>query len=217
MSQASSFLVILLHGVGSNGANMLSLADAWRANFPDVQFIAPDGIMAGPQGFGRAWFSIDGVTDTNRPQRIEASRTAFDDMMKDIIAKAGFEQKLDRIVFVGFSQCTMMALDAVVSGRWPIAAVLAYSGRLATRLPYHAVKTRIRLIHGDADPVIPVNETRKADDILREIGFDVETTILPRVPHMISAEGVELGCIFLESITKRQDGPDGIGRSRDAL
>ena len=200
MSQINSLLTILLHGVGSNGANMAPLGEAWAAALPHIEYFAPDGIMTCPQGFGRAWFSIDGVTDQNRPDRIEASRTGFDALLKGILEKAGFAQRLDRVVLVGFSQGSMMALDAVVSGRWPVAGVLAYSGRLATRLPFQVGPTRIRLIHGDADPVISVDETRKADDILRESGFAVETTILPRLPHTISAEGVELGREFLADI-----------------
>ena len=200
MSQTNSLLAILLHGVGSNGANMAPLGEAWAATSPQIEYSAPDGIMAGPQGFGRAWFSIDGVTDQNRPDRIEASRKGFDALLNDIIEKGGFAQHLDRVVLVGFSQGSMMALDAAVSGRWPVAGVLAYSGRLATRLPIQGGHTRIRLIHGDADPVISVNETRKADNILRECGFAVETTILPRLPHTISAEGVELGRDFLAGL-----------------
>lgn len=203
MSNARSLLAIFLHGVGSNGADMAQLATMLKIKSTDIHFVAPDGIMAGPHGFGRAWFSIDGVTEQNRPDRIEASRPAFDAMIKDIIAEAGFEQQLDRIVFVGFSQGSMMALDAVVSGRWPIAGVLAYSGRLATRLPYHTGQTRIRLIHGDADPVISVNETRKADEILHASGFAVETTILPNLPHTISSEGVALGRVFLENLVQQ--------------
>jgi phospholipase/carboxylesterase len=200
MLERMPLLVVLFHGVGSNGADMAPLGDAWKVNLPNLECIAPDGIMPGPQGFGRAWFSINGVTDQNRPDRIEESRLAFDEMLSHIIDKAGFGQRLDRVVLVGFSQGSMMALDAVVSGRWPVAGVLAYSGRLATRSSFQICPTRIRLIHGDADPVISVNETRTAYDILHESGFSVEATILPYLPHTISAEGVELGRKFLADL-----------------
>ena len=202
MSAKKPLFVILLHGVGSNGADMAPLGDAWKIKLPTIECIAPDGIMTGPQGFGRAWFSIDGVTVQNRPDRIEASRAAFDKLLGDIIDTAGFRDHLDRVVLVGFSQGSMMALDATVSGRWPVAGVLAYSGRLATRLPFKGTPTRIRLIHGDADPVISVNEAHNANDILSENGFAVETTILPRVPHTISAEGVMLGGHFLADLER---------------
>ncbi|MDT8870818.1 hypothetical protein RAA17_05855 [Komagataeibacter rhaeticus] len=56
----------------------------------------------------------------------------FDDTLQSCISEAGFENRLDRVVLVGFSQGSIMALDAAISGRWPVAGVAAFSGRLAS-------------------------------------------------------------------------------------
>lgn len=200
MAILDPFLVIFLHGVGGSGADMATLGEVWQKDMPQLRISAPDGIMTGPQGFGRAWFSIAGITDRNRASRIELARPQFDHLIQDIIDQAGFTGRLDRVALVGFSQGSIMALDAVISGRWPFAGVIAYSGRLVPRLPLNVSKTRIRLIHGEADTVIPAIESRKADDILRASGFDVTTTILPGVEHFIPAAGVRLGKEFISAI-----------------
>ena len=165
-------LVILLHGVGSNGQNMMALADGWRPSLPGVVFVGPDAPFAFEGGHGRQWFSIAGVTDRNRSQRIEAARQDFDRVIRMQIERHGFEDRLDRVVFVGFSQGSMMLLDAVVSGRWPVAAGIAFSGRLASPPPFEPSRgTKVLLIHGASDGVVPATETVQAAATLRACGL----------------------------------------------
>ena len=52
-------LVVLLHGLGADGNDLIGLAPNWAAALPDAAFIAPDGPMACDMGpFGRQWFSL---------------------------------------------------------------------------------------------------------------------------------------------------------------
>ena len=54
-SSHADALVILLHGVGGDGQNMLGLAEAWRPSLESIAFTAPDGPFAfdhGPAGNG---------------------------------------------------------------------------------------------------------------------------------------------------------------------
>ena len=91
-----------------------------------------------------------------------------------------------------------MALDAVATGRWPVRAVVAASGRLATApeaKTEHFIK--ILLTHGENDPVIPAQETRLAAERLRAAGFEVEAKLYPGLGHVLSAEGVQAAGKFL--------------------
>ena len=194
-------LVILLHGVGSNGANLATLADAWRHALPNVEFEAPDAPFFLGHGPGRQWFSVNGVTAANRPERVAAARAAFDKTLGDIIAAHGLTGQPERIALVGFSQGSIMALDALASGRWPVAAVVAFSGRLASPQPLTpAESTRVLLIHGDADPVMPVSESIRAATVLQALGIDAKSHILPGVGHTISSEGALIAGTFLGGI-----------------
>ncbi|WBO22849.1 alpha/beta hydrolase [Sphingomonas abietis] len=192
-------LVILLHGVGSRGADIAGLATHWQDRLPDTAFAAPDGPFAFDQApSGRQWFSVRNVTDANRAERIVAAREAFDRVLARHVADHGFEDRLDRVTLVGFSQGSIMALDAAVSGRWPVKAVVAFSGRLASPLPFASPPaTRFALIHGRNDPVIPVAESERAAVLLRDAGADVRLHICEGLGHAISPEAALIAEAFL--------------------
>ncbi len=194
-------LVIFLHGVGSQGASFAPLLAQWAVDLPTIALAAPDAPFAfdlAPDG--RQWFSIKGVTEANRAERIVAARQAFDDTLQSCISEAGFENRLDQVVLVGFSQGSIMALDAAVSGRWPVAGVVAFSGRLASSPLYApSTETRILLIHGDADPIMPVQEASRAEQILTTIGMTVTCDILPGVGHTVTASGVTRALEFVRT------------------
>lgn len=197
MSDATS-LVIFLHGVGSRGEDLLPLAAPLRHAMPATGFAAPDAPFPFPYGMGHQWFSIAGVTEENRAERIADARSDFDRVIQGVIEKHGFQDKLNRVALVGFSQGTIMALDAVASGRWPVGAIVGFSGRLGSRPPFApAVATPVLLVHGSADSVIPANETVKAAAALQSLGLSVESHILPGLDHTISAEGIGLAGAFL--------------------
>lgn len=197
MSDATS-LVLFLHGVGRRGEDLLPIAGPLRGALPGTAFAAPDAPFPFPYGMGHQWFSIASVTEDNRADRIEAARADFDRVIRETIETYGFSEKLDRVAFVGFSQGTIMALDALVSGRWSVGAIVGFSGRLASPLPLSpARQTPVLLVHGAADSVIPASETVKAEATLLDLGVDVQSRILPGLDHTISAEDVELASEFL--------------------
>jgi phospholipase/carboxylesterase len=199
-------LVILLHGVGSNGADLAGLGAMWRKLLPNTAFAAPDGPLSFGPGPGRQWFSVNGVTEANRPERVAAARPDFDQTLSNIIAAHGLANQLDRVALVGFSQGSIMALDALASGRWPVAAVVAFSGRLASQPPLSPAKnTRLLLIHGTADPVMPASESERTRTVLQGFGVDTTTRILPGVGHTITAEGAALAEAFLAETFESTD------------
>lgn len=160
MSDPSNSLVIFLHGVGASGTDLAPLADTLLPFLPTSVFASPDG----PERFdgggsGRQWFSVAGVTQANRSERVQHARAAFDRVVSSVIEKHGFAGRLDRIAFFGFSQGAIMALDAVATGRWPVRAAVAASGRLATAPEAETEHlTKILVMHGENDPVIPAQE-----------------------------------------------------------
>jgi phospholipase/carboxylesterase len=196
----SESLVILLHGVGSSGRDLAPLGRAWQAGLAGTHFAAPDAPYGFDHGPGHQWFSVTGVTPENRIQRIAAARADFDRMVTALIEQHGLSDRLDRVALVGFSQGSIMALDAIATGRWPVTAVLAFSGRLAPPVaPKPSVETKVLLVHGDADRVIPVSETVEAVRVLHSLGLSVQSHVLPGVGHTITRDGAALGGRFLES------------------
>ena len=199
MSASPESLVILLHGVGANGANLAPLGEALESILPEAVFVAPDApepFEAG--GSGRQWFSIVGVSDANREERVLKARAGFDRVVAREIERAGFAGRLDRVALFGFSQGAILSLDALADGRWPVAAVVAASGRLVTPVgPNAAVSTPTLIIHGERDDVISAAEAGRAKRALQAAGFSVEAHVYPGVGHSVSPQGLETAGRFL--------------------
>ncbi len=198
-----SQLVILLHGVGANGEDLLSLAYSWQPLLPDAEFISPNAPFAFEGGrYGDIdayeWFSLNDITLENREERVRAVAPLLDQFIDEALAKRGLTD--DQLALVGFSQGTIMSLYTSIRRARPCAGVLGYSGRFADAA--HLAdeirsRPRIFLLHGTADSVIPVSEMHEAETILKAYDIPVITKAFPGLPHSINEEGIVLGGQFL--------------------
>ncbi|WP_309550793.1 alpha/beta hydrolase [Erwinia sorbitola] len=194
----SKGLVILLHGVGSSGDDLAGLGDYWAPALPGVSFASPNAPYHFEHGAGWQWFSLSGITPENRPARVAAARVAFDQQLQAILEQHQMSDSLDKVVLVGFSQGSIMALDALVSGRWPVAGMVAFSGRLSSPQPFApALNTPVLLLHGMADDVIPVQEGQAAEQRLRAAGVQVISQFEPGIGHTISEQGAQRAVEFI--------------------
>lgn len=186
-------LVLLLHGVGSNGADLAGLVRYFQPVLPDGVFDFPDAPNAfGPSGTARQWFSVSGITDANRPARVVAARAGLDALIDASVAQT----KARDVVLIGFSQGAIMALDALARGK--VAKVVAFAGRLAfDDTPTPAPKARALLIGGTADQVMPHRFSTQAGARLSAAGVKTQVVILADVAHTITAEGIALAQGFL--------------------
>jgi phospholipase/carboxylesterase len=191
-------LVILLHGVGASGAALAPLRDRLSRHLPETRFAAPDGPQAFDLGAaGRQWFSVSGVTPENRGERIVAARAGLDAALAEVIRVHGLEGREDRVALVGFSQGAILALDVVASGRWSFGAVVGFAARLGSPPPWRPASTPVLLVHGDADPVIPLWEGEAAATALRQAGVRVDWTRRAGEGHGVSAAGATAAGAFL--------------------
>lgn len=165
---------IFLHGVGGSGASMQPLAEALSLTVPAH---CPDGPEPFDMGPGRQWFSVKGVTEANRPERIAAALPAFTRSLE------AFGDPRDSVL-IGFSQGAIMALHAVASGL-PVAAVFALSGRLAGPVSARTDWPPITLLHGDADTVMPPQIARQTAGWLQDAGAEPVLQVFAGLGHSI--------------------------------
>lgn len=198
-------LVILLHGYGSNGADLISLAPYWAKALPGASFAAPNAIEPVPQApGGYQWFPISQLDPHLMEQGVRGAAQSVDRFIDRELEKHGLPP--ERCALVGFSQGTMMALHVGLRRERGPAAILGFSGVLVgapQRLKDEMrAKPPILLIHGDRDPTIPIPAMFDSAQALCEAGHGAQWHVSYGVPHSIGPDGLELGGEFLASALK---------------
>jgi phospholipase/carboxylesterase len=191
-------LVILCHGYGADGNDLIGLAPYWQKLLPDAAFISPNAPQRCDAGFGFQWFPITRLDPAELMRGVESAAPILDAFIDEELEKRGLDG--GRLALVGFSQGTMMSLHVGLRRRQPPAAIVGYSGALAggDRLKAElAGRPPVLLVHGDADEMLPVSRMHEAVRVLAEAGVGVQWHVAPGVGHGIDPEGLEIGGRFL--------------------
>jgi phospholipase/carboxylesterase len=195
-SERATALVVLLHGYGANGDDLIALAEGWRTRLSTTAFVAPNAPESIPGMYGALqWFPLT-LRDPHEYWRgVVAARPAIDRFIDQELARLGLGP--DRLVLVGFSQGTMLALH--VGLRRAPAAVIGYSGLLAGPERFEGINAAspILLVHGEADDLIPVEALHVAREQLAAAGLRVEWHVRPGLGHGIDAGGQRLAQGFI--------------------
>ncbi len=194
-------LVVLLHGVGADGQDLIGLAPALARHLPHAAFAAPDApFPCDLAPYGRQWFSLQDRRPAALLPGLDAAAPLLDAFLDGLLEAHRLEDS--RLALVGFSQGAMLALHAAPRRPRAMAAVLGYSGALVggERLAAEArSKPPTMLIHGTEDDVVPFAALAAAISALRAAGFPVRSLRRHGLGHAIDAEGVQAGGRFLES------------------
>lgn len=184
-------LLLLLHGFGSNEADLISFAPYLDKRFFIASARAPFKLDWG----GFAWFDIrytvQGMS-VNLPQA-EESRQILLKFVDEIVTKHDLDA--NRVFLAGFSQGAIMIYSLILTEPEKFAGAVTMSGRLvADYLPNRAEAERLRdfpifVTHGIYDSVIPVESGRKAKEFLERLPVKLDYREYP-VAHNISEESL---------------------------
>ena len=196
-------MVVVLHGYGADGADLLGLADPLGPHLPDAVFYAPDAPdpCAG-NPFGRQWFGIprfDGSTNNQAMAGLTRAQLAVNRFLDARLRDEGLAAK--DLILLGFSQGAMTALHVAPRRSAPIAGVIAISGRLIApeRLgPETTAKPPVLLMHGDRDEVVEFGEMASAGNALVAAGFDTYGHVMKGAGHGIAPDGLQVALAFLQ-------------------
>jgi len=199
-------LVILLHGVGSNGQDLISLAPMWAESLPGTRFVSPDAPYSCdmvPPGYQDSyqWFSLQNRDPQAMMQGVKEVFPLVEKFVDEQLKKHGVLS--DKCMLVGFSQGTMTSLYAAPRLKDKLAGVLGYSGALLWEedVDVGALhKMPVRLIHGEADDVVPVQAWGHAKEILEAHGYEVSGYTTPYLAHGIDEAGIQSGGAFLKGL-----------------
>ena len=197
-----SRLVILLHGLGADGNDLIGLAPYWAPLLPTAEFLSPNAPFPCDMApYGYQWFSAQ----DRSPAAVLAGVRAAAPFLDAFIDEALAERRLNEtdLALVGFSQGTMMSLYVGLRRNKPVAGIVGFSGRLlAPELLASELRSRPRtlLVHGTDDPLVPYESLAAAETALTGIGVPVETLTCTGVGHSIDENGLRRGASFLKDV-----------------
>jgi phospholipase/carboxylesterase len=189
-------LVVLLHGFGAPGDNLVWLHESLSAP-AGTRFAFP----AAPQALGReymggrAWWWIDLAERqlreargeprdlTEVPKGMAEARAQLTEMMLQTAGRA-FEAPPRKVVLGGFSQGAMLSLDVALHSSLPLAGLALLSGtHLAANewAPRFATRRGLSVFmsHGTQDPILPFSIDEGLRDELVRHGLPVEWVPFP--------------------------------------
>jgi len=191
-------LVVLVHGYGADGNDLIGLAPHWQQVLPAAAFAAPNGperCEMSPAGY--QWFGITRMDPELAYQGVQSAAPILNDYIDQELDRLGLDET--QLALVGFSQGTMMSLHIGLRRRTGPKAIIGYSGTLTG--PEHLGEITHRppvlLIHGDADEMIPVSAMHGAVQALGDAGLSVQWHVSHGIGHGIGPDGMDIGGRFL--------------------
>lgn len=187
-------LVILLHGYGAPGTDLVSLADEIAAPPETLMLFPAAPIELAFQGSdantGRAWWPIDMVQ-----LQVAMMTGQFDNVVHHLrpglgdaiacisrlvaTASEQFGVGLDRIILGGFSQGAILSLEASLQNRWKLAGLLLFSASLldardVVERAHELAPIPCVLSHGQMDPILPFARADQLRLALVDAGWQVD-------------------------------------------
>jgi phospholipase/carboxylesterase len=192
-------MVILLHGYGADGNDLIGLAPVLAPLMPDVVFYAPNA----PQPcegnpFGYQWFPVSRLDPALALAGARSAAPDVDAFLDEKMAEHGLDES--KTCLVGFSQGTMMALQVGLRRARPLAGIVGFSGMLAgPEVLKEEIKSRppVFLAHGDSDEMLPHVLSERAAEALRQNGVEVGVHIAEGVGHGINDTALSHAARFL--------------------
>ena len=192
-------LVVLLHGWGADGNDVIGLAPQWARLLPTARFVSPHAPYPCDENpLGRQWFAFRDRDPREIAQGAAHVGETINRFLDDELARLDLSD--DKLALAGFSQGAMMALYVALRRASTCAAVISYSGAL---IGGDSLKTELCskppafLAHGDADPLVPFDSLAAAVAALGDLGVPARWHAVPGGGHGIDAESLTLGGDFL--------------------
>lgn len=189
-------LVVLIHGYGADGDDLLSLGSMWSSLLPNTLFVAPHGPMVCEMNpSGNQWFGLGDWDPGRILNEVQDLTPSFNKYLDDLLKT--YELPSEKLALVGFSQGAMLALHVGLR-RPQCAGVVAYSGAFLENSKEVLIgRPPVLLVHGTEDEVIPDSSSQMAEASLKVLGVPVTLSLLPGLGHGIDPRALGMGGAFL--------------------
>lgn len=191
--------IIWMHGLGADANDFVPIVkELDLRGCPPIRFVFPNAptmpVTINGGYVMRAWYDILG-TDIARREDEAGLRQSQGEIEKLIAREIERGIPAHRIILAGFSQGCAMTLQTGLRYPQQLGGMLCLSGYVplsahiaAERHPANQ-NTPIFLVHGVADPVIPLQRAEQSRQLLEQCGYQIEWHTYP-MPHSVCAEEI---------------------------
>ncbi len=192
--------VILLHGYGGDGNDISAVTLNWKRFLPETIFLCPNGhetCSINSNGF--QWFSLD----KDDPAYILEESIKAEKKLNYFINEIKSEYKLNnsKICILGFSQGCMMSINLGLIADENFNCIVGFSGEIIDKENISnriKSKTKMLLIHGDQDDIVPPNRLLEAQDFLMRNKVNIETKMIKNCGHHIPIEASSIALNYIK-------------------
>ena len=182
--------IILLHGYGGSGKDISMITLNWKRFLPNTVFLCPDGhekCSINPNGY--QWFDLSNDDPNYILEESKKSEKKINEFIKEV--KKNYNLKNSQICLSGFSQGCMMSINLGLTTNENYNCVVGFSGKIIDKkdlLKRKTSSTKMLLMHGDMDTVVPPNNLLEAKDFMIRNNIQVETKMIKNCEHHIPIE-----------------------------
>jgi phospholipase/carboxylesterase len=193
--------IILLHGYGGSGKDISMITLNWKRFLPNTVFLCPDGhekCSINPNGY--QWFDSSNDDPNYILEESKKSEKNINEFIKEV--KKNYNLKNSQICLSGFSQGCMMSINLGLTTNENYNCVVGFSGKIIDKndlLKRKTSSTKMLLMHGDMDAVVPPNNLLEAKDFMIRNNIQVETKMIKNCDHHIPIEASSLALNYIKN------------------
>ena len=193
--------IILLHGYGGSGKDISMITLNWKRFLPNTVFLCPDGhekCSINPNGY--QWFNLSNDDPNYILEESKKSEKKINEFIKEV--KKNYNLKNLQICLSGFSQGCMMSINLGLTTNENYNCVVGFSGKIIDKkdlLKRKTSSTKMLLMHGDMDTVVPPNNLLEAKDFMIRNNIQVETKMIKNCDHHIPIEASSLALNYIKN------------------
>ena len=193
--------IILLHGYGGSGKDISMITLNWKRFLPNTVFLCPDGhekCSINPNGY--QWFDSSNDDPNYILEESKKSEKKINEFIKEV--KKNYNLKNSQICLSGFSQGCMMSINLGLTSNENYNCVVGFSGKIIDKkdlLKRKTSSTKMLLMHGDMDAVVPPNNLLEAKDFMIRNNIQVDTKLIKNCDHHIPIEASSLALNYIKN------------------
>ena len=193
--------VILLHGYGGDGKDISMITLNWKRFLPNTIFLCPNGhekCAINPIGY--QWFDLT----KDDPEYILEQAKKAEIKLKQFIEeiKNEYNLKNSQICLAGFSQGCMMSINLGLTSSENYSCIIGFSGKIINKedlVKRKTSTTKMLLLHGDKDTVVPPTFLLEAKDFLIRNNIEIETKMIKNCEHHIPIEASSAALNYMKN------------------